>query len=189
VFIFFPIYLLFFSSLLFCPSFLWLYVFFCFVLAAAVLVAVVNWGELRAAGDLFFSACSSTSVSALSLVLSPFLYFVSVSPLLLLVVAVVGGAAGGGGIVVAAMRQTSGVCCSLFSSFPCRGASLYYSMISVFFFPPPLCFFFYFLTMMVLSGVTGRDGGSWWWLWWLWQETTVERETERGVAAGNPEKR
>jgi len=44
VFIFFPIYLLFFGSLLFCPSFLWLYVFFCFVLAAAVLVVAHGAG-------------------------------------------------------------------------------------------------------------------------------------------------
>jgi len=159
VFIFFPVYLLFFGSLLFCPSVLWLFVFFCFVLAVAVLVEVANWGELSVAGGLFFSAFSSTSVSALSHVLSPFLCFVSVSPLLLLVEAVVCSAAGGGGIVVAEMRQAGGVCCSLFSSFPCRGAILCFSVISVFFFPPPLCFFFYFLTMMVLSGVTGRDGG------------------------------
>jgi hypothetical protein len=33
-----------FCSLLFCPSFLWLYVFFCFVLAAAVLVVAHGAG-------------------------------------------------------------------------------------------------------------------------------------------------
>ena len=98
-------------------------------------MAVANWGELSVAGGLFFSAFSSTSVSALSHVLSPFLCFVSVSPLLLLVEAVVCSAAGGGGIVVAEMRQAGGVCCSLFSSFPCRGAILCFSVISVFFFP------------------------------------------------------
>jgi hypothetical protein len=49
-----------------------------------MLVAVENWGELRVASGLFFSVFSSTSVSALSVVLSSFLCFVSVSPLLLL---------------------------------------------------------------------------------------------------------
>jgi len=34
-----------------------------------------------------------------------------------------------------------------------------------------------------------EDRGSWRWLWWLWQEATVERETERGAAAGTPDKR
>jgi hypothetical protein len=29
-----------------------------------------------------------------------------------------------------------------------------------------------------------EDGGSWGWLWWLWQEATVERETERGAVVG-----
>jgi hypothetical protein len=34
-----------------------------------------------------------------------------------------------------------------------------------------------------------EDCGSWRWLWWLWQEATVERETKRGAAAGNLDKR
>jgi hypothetical protein len=29
-----------------------------------------------------------------------------------------------------------------------------------------------------------EDDGSWRWLWWLWQEATVERETERKMLAG-----
>jgi len=48
-------------------------------------------------------------------------------------------------------------CCSLFSSSPCRGASLCFS---VFFFLSLFCLFFYFWTLMVLSRVTGRNSGG-----------------------------
>ena len=135
-------------------------------MAATVLVVAhgaSGGGKLwRAEGGWwsFFSRCFPRPLFPLSLLFFLLLCFVLVSPLLLLVAAIVGGGTGGGGIVFAAMRQASDVCCSLFSSFSCRGASLCFSVISVFFFPHLYVSSSIFLTMMVLLRVTGRDDGN-----------------------------
>ena len=118
------------------------------------MVAVLLWWRLvPGGGPSSFSLRFSSTLFFLLFIPSPTLWLFSC----FCGAAVVDGTVGGGGVVVAAMRQAGGVCCNLFSSPLCRGASLCFS---VFFFLSLLCLFFYFWTMMVLSRVTGRNGGG-----------------------------
>ena len=58
--------------------------------------------------------------------------------------------------------------------------------------PPPSVFVFASSFISHNAGAiidNWEDGGSWRWLWWLWQEATMEKETERGAGTGNPDKR
>ena len=101
-----------------------------------------------------------------------------------------GGSVGGVGATVALLLPL--LFLLSFSSF-----LLFHSPVSIFrfFFPADLPLLVSVFASSSISHGAGaviddwEDRGSWRWLWWLWQEATVERETERGAAAGTPDKR